>query len=491
MSDLVLLLPQLCILSAALLVLIYNTIFRKSTKLTILTLIAVVGSFCSIASAIFLFISQSPTVTIFGDQLVVDGSSLFFSVIISSVTLLVSIASYNYIKPLQNQAEYYSLLLLAAAGMGLMASANSLVIAFVAMELASLPSYALVTYLKNNEGSTESGLKYFLIGALSSAIFVYGSSLIYGATGSLGFTAISESILNTPSLSGLLGIGILMVIGGLAFKTTSVPFHFWAPDAYEGAISPVSAFISSASKAAGFILAFRILIEAFPLDVVSSIGLDWALAIQILAVLTMTLGNFAAALQENVKRMLAYSSIGHAGYVLIGLAALSGSQDTLVIGASMMHLMIYGFMNTGAFLFIALAEHWNVGPTFKDYRGLGSKAPLVSIAMTVFLFSLAGLPTGGGFLTKYVLFMAAVGAGFWWLAAIGAINSALSLYFYTRLVKSLWVDPPISDLNISSKGIPVGIYVAILIAAVVTILSLPFFSPFADFAMAAANILIS
>ena len=205
----------------------------------------------------------------------------------------------------------------------------------------------------------------------------------------------------------------------------------------------------------------------------------------------MTLGNFAAALQENVKRMLAYSSIGHAGYVLIGLAALSGSQDALVIGASMMHLMIYGFMNTGAFLFIALAEHWNVGPTFKDYRGLGSKAPLVSIAMTVFLFSLAGLPTGGGFLTKYVLFMAAVGAGFWWLAAIGAINSALSLYFYTRLVKSLWVDPPISDLNISSKGIPVGIYVAILIAAVVTILSLPFFSPFADFAMAAANILIS
>lgn len=491
MSELILLLPQLCLLSSALLILVYNTIFPKSTKLVILTGIAAIGSLGSISTAIFLFYSKLQLGSLFGGQIVVDGSSLFFVVLISSVTLLVSIASYDYINKLGNQTEYYSLLLLAATGMSLMASANSLVIAFIAMELASLPSYALVTYLKNDEGSTESGLKYFLIGALSSAIFVYGSSLIYGATGSLGLSAISQSILHSSSISGLLGIGILMVIGGLAFKTASVPFHFWAPDAYEGAISPISAFISSASKAAGFILAFRILIEAFPIDVVSAIGLDWTIAIQILAVLTMTLGNFAAVLQENVKRMLAYSSIGHAGYVLIGLAALTGSQDALVVGASMMHLMIYGFMNTGAFLFIALAEHWNIGSTFKDYRGLGLKAPVVSVAMTIFLFSLAGLPTGGGFLTKYVLFMAAIGAGFWWLAAIGAINSALSLYFYSRMVKALWIDEPISDLNISSRGIPLGIYAAIFIAALITILSLPFFSLISDFAMAAANILLS
>jgi len=188
--------------------------------------------------------------------------------------------------------------------------------------------------------------------------------------------------------------------------------------------------------------------------------------------------------------MLAYSSIGHAGYVLIGLASLTGNQDVLIIGASMMHLIVYGFMNTGAFLFVALAEHWGVGSTFDDYRGLATKAPMASVAMTIFMFSLAGLPVGGGFLTKYVLFMAAVGAGFWWLAAIGAINSALSLYFYSRVVKSLWVDQPLKSLKLSSSK-PFGLYIAIFIAASITILSLPFFAPIADYAMSAASILLS
>ncbi|MFW6385495.1 MAG: NADH-quinone oxidoreductase subunit N, partial [Halodesulfurarchaeum sp.] len=216
----------------------------------------------------------------------------------------------------------------------------------------------------------------------------------------------------------------------------------------------------------------------------------WVLAV--VAVLTMTLGNFAAETQENVKRMLAYSSIGHAGYVLIGLAALAGTgdaaTDALVLGAAMMHLLVYGFMNTGAFLFVGLAEYWDVGRTFEDYNGLATRAPFASVAMTVFMFSLAGLPVGGGFLSKYILFAGAVKAGFWWLAAIAAVNSALSLYYYTRVVKALWIEEPTQTFSFTRT--PIGIYVAVIGAAIVTVLLLFAFDPVARAAITAASLLV-
>jgi len=235
-------------------------------------------------------------------------------------------------------------------------------------------------------------------------VFAYGISLVYASVGRLKLPRIATALSNGNALDpGILGIGILMVIGGFAFKTASVPFHFWAPEAYEGAPAPISGFLSSASKAAGFVLAFRVFTIAFPMSALSG-AIDWTLAFTVLALVTMTLGNFAAATQEKVKRMLAYSSIGHAGYALIGLAALSGTANQdLVLGASMMHLFVYGFMNTGAFLFVALVEHWGVGRTFEDYNGLATQAPIACSAMTLFLFSLAGLPVGGGFLSKYAL----------------------------------------------------------------------------------------
>jgi len=414
-------------------------------------------------------------IELFGGQLVVDGMSLLFTFIFGSVTALVSIASLDYVRELPHRAEYYMLVTLAATGMSLMASANSLAVAFVALELASLPSYALVAYLKNDRGSVEGALKYFLIGALSSAIFVYGISLVYASTGSLLLPDVAAAVGGAAAgYPGVLGVGVLMIVGGLAFKTASVPFHFWAPEAYEGAPAPVSAFLSSASKAAGFVLAFRILLVGFPIETVVG-SIDWVLLFQVLAVLTMTVGNFAAATQERVKRMLAYSSIGHAGYVLIGLAALTGvggaSAGATVLGASVLHLVVYGFMNTGAFLFVALAEHWEIGRTFEDYNGLARQAPLACVAMTVFMFSLAGLPVGGGFVSKYYLFAGAVGAGVPWLAAVGAINSALSLYYYSRVVKALWIEEPASERSI--ERYPTALYVAVLAAAVATVLLLP------------------
>jgi NADH-quinone oxidoreductase subunit N len=487
--------PTLALGLTALLLLVMDSVDPDSTSRDLLAGTATLGSLVAVGLAAWYLLAgtgENP-IRLYGNSLVVDTMSLFFALVFASVTTLVCVASYDYLRDHSYQAEYYALVTLAATGMTLMAAANSLAVVFVSLELASLPSYALVAILKKNRGSVEAGLKYFLIGALSSAIFAYGISLVYGVTGSLLLPEIASDIGEIGAgLTGVLGVGVLMILGGFAFKTASVPFHFWAPEAYEGAPAPISAFLSSASKAAGFAVAFRVFTVAFPVEALvagAATDVNWVLAAQILAVVTMTLGNFAAATQETVKRMLAYSSIGHAGYVLIGLAALTGANDQFVLGASMAHLLVYGFMNTGAFLFIALTEYWSVGRKFEDFNGLASQAPFACVAMTVFLFSLAGLPPFGGFMSKYFLFAAAVGAGFWWLAAAGAINSALSLYYYSRVVKAMWIEESSGEFDIESK--PVGLYAAIVAAAVVTVLLLPGFGPVWQFATEAAGALVA
>ncbi|MFB6211988.1 MAG: NADH-quinone oxidoreductase subunit N [Halobacteriales archaeon] len=484
--------PVLVLGTTSLLVLLIDSIDPNSRDRGLLAGTAVFGALVTLAVTAFFLMAGTGREPInqFGGQLVVDQMALFFTFIVASVVALVSVASYDYIADHDHQAEYYGLVLMAATGMALMAHANSLATVFVSLELSSLPSYALVAFLKDNEGSVEAGLKYFLIGALSSAVLAYGISLVYGVTGSLQLNAVATAVGDAGSLVGLLGVGVLMIVGGFAFKTASVPFHFWAPDTYEGAAAPISAFISSASKAAGFVIAFRVLVTGFPIAELAGMGIDWVLLLQILAVVTMTVGNFAAATQEKVKRMLAYSSVGHAGYALIGLAALTGGNDSVVLGASMMHLLVYGFMNTGAFLFVALAEHWGVGRTFEDYNGLAQQAPLACAAMAVFMFSLAGLPVGGGFISKYFLFLGAVGAGFWWLAAVGALNSALSLFYYSRVVKALWIDEP-AEAPPSVGATPTALYAALLVAALVTVLLLPLFSPVAETAVQAATVLFA
>lgn len=484
--------PQLIMGIGALTILLYDSISPDTQSRHTLVGITTITSLLGLAVTIF-FLAAGTGLTapiyLYDGQLVVDGVSLFFTLITTAITASVAFASYDYLADHDYLAEYYGLLLMAATGMSLMASANSLVTVFISLELASLPSYALVGFLKHNKGSVEAGLKYFLIGALSSAIFVFGISFVYGATGSVQLQSIANALTTVESPSGLLGVGVLFIIGGIAFKTASVPFHFWAPDAYEGAIAPISAFISSASKAAGFVIGFRVLLEAFPITHVLPLGVDWILILQILAVITMTVGNFAAAVQENVKRMLAYSSIGHAGFALIGLAALSGGQDSLVLGAGMMHLLVYGFMNTGAFMFVALVEYWDVGRTFEDYHGLAKQAPIACVAMTIFLFSLAGLPVGAGFISKYFLFLSAIGAGFWWLAAIGAANSALSLYYYSRVVKAMWVEDPVESRELSSY--PPTLYMVLIAMAFITVALLPLFSPVAETAVQAASVLLA
>jgi len=493
-TELPALLPQILLGVTALVILLIDTIVPTSRRNWLLAGVSTLGTLATLGVAGW-FLSQGTgqprtggAITEFSGALVVDGMSLILTIIVASVTTLVVLGSVEYIEEKSYLAEYYALVLLAATGMSLMASANSLAIVFVAIELASLPSYMLVSYLKHDKGSVEAGLKYFLVGALSSGVLVYGISLVYAVTGSLLLTDIRAAIEGT-ALVGVLGIGVIMTLGGFAFKTASVPFHFWAPEAYEGAPAPISGFISSASKAAGFVVAFRVFTVAFPLETMVSLGIDWGLIFGLIAVLTMTLGNFAAATQEKVKRMLAYSSVGQAGYVLIGLAALGGDADSLVLGAAMVHLLVYGFMNTGAFLFVALAEHWGVGRTFEDYNGLGKQAPVACLAMSIFVFSLAGLPVGGGFLSKYLLLMGSVGAGYWWLGAALLVNSALSLYYYQRLVKAVWVEEPNGSL--STGETPMGLYTAIVIAAIATVGLLFALGPFSRVAIDTASALLA
>ncbi len=496
MVELPYLTPQYLFALTALVLLTVDTIVPRYRRNDVLAAIAALGALAVAGTSAWFLAAgtgaQPYVPEVFAGMLVIDQMSLFFTFIFGSVAALVVVASYDFLEGQDNLAEYYSLVALAATGMSLMAVSNNLATVFVSLELASLPSYGLVAYLKTNKGSVEAGLKYFLIGALSSAVMVYGISLIYGVTGTLHLSVIAEAVVDLGDAgNGLLGLGVLLLLGGFLFKTASVPFHFWAPEAYEGAPAPIAGFLSSASKAAGFAIAFRVLIEAFPIDAIAT-TIPWAWILVIISVVTMTLGNFAAATQENVKRMLAYSSIGHAGYVLIGLAALAGpgdvATDALVLGAAMMHLLVYGFMNTGAFLFVGLAEYWEIGRTFEDYNGLAQHAPFASVAMTVFMFSLAGLPVGGGFLSKYILFAGAVQAGFWWLAAIAAVNSALSLFYYTRVVKAIWIEEPAEPFDLGKT--PTGIYVAVVGAALVTVALLFAFDPVAEAAFDAARLLL-
>jgi len=488
-----LLAPALVLVATAMVLFLVDSIDPDSTNHGLVAGVTLLGTLSALGTAVALLLGAGPSIgtTLFADQLVVDRASLLLAVIVTSVTALVVLASYDYLESIPQKSEFYSLTLLAATGMVLMAHANSLATVFVALELSSLPSYALVAFLKDDRGSVEAGLKYFLIGALSSAVFVYGVSLVYAVTGSLLLPEIATAVGEGIDQVGVLALGVLLMVAGFGFKVAGVPFHFWAPDAYEGAPAPTSGFVSSASKAAGFLVTFRVFTTAFPLEDFQSMGIDWAFVFVVLAVLTMLLGNLAAAVQENVKRMLAYSSVAHAGYVLLALAALStdGAYNELVLGAGLLHLFVYGFMNTGAFLFVALAEYWDVGRTFEDYAGLGNDAPIASAAVTVFVLSLAGLPVGGGFWSKVAIFGGAVLNGYWWLAAVGVLGSALSVFYYARLVKALWIEESPTPRDLGPA--PTGLYVAVVAAAVVTVGLLAGIFPVADTAMRAAGGLLA
>jgi NADH-quinone oxidoreductase subunit N len=334
--------------------------------------------------------------------------------------------------------EYYFLVLCAALGMMFLAGGIDLITIFIGLETMAVSFYILAGFIKPNQRSNEAAIKYFLLGAFSLGILLYGMSLLYGLSGSTNLRTVATALAGQER-DPVLVLAVVLVVAGLGFKIAAVPFHMWAPDVYEGAPTPITAFLSVGSKAASFAMTLRILVESLPamrLQGVAGPAIGWAVMLYVLAILTMTWGNLAALTQSNLKRMLAYSSIAHAGYVLIGLIAGS----TRGVAAALIYLMVYAFMQLGAFAVVTMLRREDaVGDELKDLNGLYSRRPFAAVAMLFFMLSLGGVPPTAGFMGKFWLFSAAIESGYVWLAVIGVLNSAISLYYYVRIVVFMWL----------------------------------------------------
>jgi len=373
-----------------------------------------------------------------------------------AVTILVVLASPAYWTARQNQGEYYGLLLFSTVGMMFVASARDLLTLFVAFELSSFASYVLAAYSKRDPASAEAGMKYFVMGAMSSAIVLFAISVLYALTGTIELSAIGQALAGetrgieaTPAFNPLAIFAVVFLVAGFGFKIAAFPFHMWAPDVYEGSPTTVSAFLAAGSKKMGFVALFKVFLIAL-----LAVKANWIFLVGFLAIATMTIGNVLALRQESAKRMLAYSSIAHAGYMLIALpvaAAAAGADPALAnYGAAggIFHILTHAFMKAGAFLVIGALAICGIGEAIGDFRGLSRRAPFLALAMLVFMVSFAGIPPFAGFYSKFVLFSGAVDAslaipGHEWLIALaiaGVLNSALSLYYYARVIRMMYVE---------------------------------------------------
>ena len=446
-----LLMPELVIVLTLLIVLVFD-LFDSISK-TVLGWMTIVGAGIALWVSIDMHLAGRVGPQ-FYEMFKVDNFSLFFNIIFLVSTILVVLISMSYLdRGDRKQGPYYLLILLATLGMMLMAAGNELIIVFLGLELMSLSLYVLAGYFRESPASSEAGMKYLLLGAFASAFFLYGIALIYGGAGTTSVPAIAEAI-TAEDKSPLLLAGMFLLVVGFGFKVAIVPFHQWAPDVYEGAPTTIAAFISAGPKAAGFAAFLRIFMEALP-----NLQGEWSGVLVLLAMLTMTVGNVIAIAQTNIKRMLAYSSIAHAGYVLIGLAAANSEG----ISSAMLYLLVYCVMNIGAFGAIILARTEDgESLMISDYAGLGTRKPLLAMFMSVMLLSLAGFPPTAGFIGKFYIFKAAVGAGHIWLVIIGAVNTAISAFYYLRVVVTMYMREPEEELEFSpyASTLVIGLTIA-------------------------------
>jgi NADH-quinone oxidoreductase subunit N len=371
----------------------------------------------------------------FQGMVVLDNFALFMTLVIGYATGLVLLLSIDYLQRLgMESGEFYILVLFAATGMVVMAGANDLIVVFLGLETMSLALYVLAGIFRTRIEAGEASMKYFLLGAFASGFFLYGIALIYGATGSTNLHKIGAAVAAGAARDPLLLIGFGLLLVGFGFKISSVPFHMWTADVYEGAPTSVTALIATGSKAAAFAALVRVLLEA-----VRPLQAEWAWLFWGLAVLSMTLGNVVAIAQENLKRMLAYSSIAHVGYMLVGIVA----GGALGNGGVLFYLLVYTFMTVGAFGVILLLESGGEEAVrIGDTAGLAARHPLAALALSVFLLSLVGIPPTAGFVGKFYLFGAAVRSGYIWLAVIGVLNSAVAAYYYLRVIVSMYMREP-------------------------------------------------
>lgn len=442
--------PEITLLCFALIIIVVD-LFAKQKG--ILAVLAVVG--VAVSAILTILMWGSPAADAFMKMIAIDQFGLFFKLLILAAVVLVVMASHEYVLKFDKfQGEYYALLLLSSIGLMLLVSAVNFITIYVALELSSISLYVLVSFLKDNN-SSEAGLKYLILGAVASAVLLYGMAMIFGLTGNTCLTCIAEYMKGMPT-ANLLGspgllIGLVLIIAGFGFKIASVPFQMWVPDVYEGAPTPITAYLSVASKAAGFAVITRVLMTAFGMP--AWLHIDWAMIIAVLSALTMTAGNMIAIWQTNIKRLLGYSSIAQAGYLMVGLAAMgmAAQADPVSRSGLIFFLLSYTLTNLGAFIAIIAISNKIGSDKIDDYAGMGKRAPLLAVALTLCLVSLTGLPPTAGLIAKIYIFTGAVNQGLLWLVIVAVINSCVSAYYYFKVVKAMWFAEPASQEKVGAS----------------------------------------
>ncbi|HVL98244.1 MAG TPA: NADH-quinone oxidoreductase subunit N [Egibacteraceae bacterium] len=468
--------PELTLLAASLLVLLGDLVWQGARKRLVnpVALAGVLGALAWVAALAL----DGRTRQAFGNMFVVDSYALLFKAFFLVTAAFVLLISYRYFTSIRTyQGEYYFLVLAAFAGMLLMPSARDLVMIFIALELVSVPGFVMAGLRKFDLRSTEGALKFFLIGVLSVAVLLFGLSIVYGFTGTTDLQGVAIALADAPR-EPLLLASLLFVIVGFGFKISAVPFHFWAPDTYEGSPVPVTAFLSVASKAAGFAGLLQVCFVAFePLADV------WAPILGIVAVLTMTLGNLTAMQQRNIVRLFAYSSVAHAGYMLVpfGLVRAADGDATIAgvneqaFAAVLIYLLAYAVMNVGAFAVVTAMASEHPARRTTDYAGLGQRNLALAAGLTVFLVSLGGVPPVVGFWAKFFLISAAASTGTafaYFLAAAVVVNAVISMFYYLSVVRTMWMDPPAAQVPVR-PGFALNFVVTALAIATVGV----FFAP--------------
>jgi len=448
--NLWLLLPELSLGVFAIIVILVDLFIQRKGLLAGVSITGLV------VSAGFTLAMWGGHQAIFNNMLAVDNFALFFKLLFLGIAALVILASVDYISKIARfQGEYYALVLLSALGMMLMAATTELISIYVAIELTSISLYILVGFLKDPK-STEASLKYLLLGAVASAVLLYGMALVFGFTGKTQLGEIAQVIQVMPPQTLLASpaflLGIVLLVAGFGFKIAAIPFHMWVPDVYEGAPTPITAYLSVASKAAGFAIILRVFYSAF--GFAEWLSLDWGLIFAVLSAIGMTLGNVIAIPQTNIKRMLGYSSIAQAGYLMVGIATVGLSPAADIVGRSsiLFFLAGYALTNLGAFIAIIAISNKLDSDLIDDYSGMGKRAPLLALALTLCLVSLIGLPPAAGFMAKFYIFSGAVQHDLLWLVVVAVINSVISAYYYLRVVKVMWLGKPVSEEKMPSSG---------------------------------------
>jgi NADH-quinone oxidoreductase subunit N len=452
-ADYIRVLPEIILSIFGMLVMVLEPLFDERRTQKSLGAIALVGSLAAIAASIY----QSQYAGFaFWNMVRVDSFSVFFHVLVTMIGAVVILSSYEYMAVQRIRAgEYYGLILFGLVGMCLMSSAVELVLIFISLEISSISTYILAGFRRREASSAESSLKYFLLGSFATAFFLYGVALMFGATGSTNIDKISQA-LQSNEVPTLAYLAIALMFVGLGFKVASAPFHIWTPDVYEGAPAPIVGLMSTGPKAAAFAVLLRILFEA------NAPGRFWLIWVS--AALSMTLGNVGALVQNNIKRLLAYSSIAHAGYLLVAFAA----APQVGISAAMFYAASYAAMNVGAFAVVShLANYGEKYVTLDDYAGLARRSPLLAATLTIFLLSLIGIPITGGFFAKFYVFSAALRSNLVGLTIIGVINSAIGAYYYLRIIVMMYMREARTEVPVMK--VPAGIAAALVITVAATI----------------------